>query len=122
MIGDQLEAVLRIGFSFRPPQMRREDDRRALFERVADRRQCRANPSVVANRAVFDRHVEVDADEDALATKRQVFDRAHGDGAPDLQVWGSFVRAPYSPYTAPNRRTGSNSPIRCRTTRALWRS
>ena len=70
--GDRLQGVLGIGFAFRPPEMRRQDDRGALVECVIDRRQRRADASVVGNRAVLDRHVEVHADEDARAGEIEI--------------------------------------------------
>ena len=50
-------------------------DRRALVEGVRDGRQRRADARVVADRAVLDRHVEIDADEDLLAPQIEVADR-----------------------------------------------
>ncbi len=66
--------------------MRGEDDRRALLERVLDRRQRRADARVVRDRAVLDRHVEVDPDERLLPAQVEIADapRRH-------------VRAPSSP-------------------------
>ena len=46
-----------------------------LLERVADGRQRRADARVVADHAVLQRHVEVDADEHALALQVEVADR-----------------------------------------------
>ncbi len=69
-----LSEYLGIGLAFRSPEMRRQDDRGALVERVLDRRQRRADARVVGNRAVLDRHVEVHADEDALAGEIEIRD------------------------------------------------
>ena len=52
VVGDRLQAVLGIGLALRTSEVRREDDRGALFERVADGRQRRADPRVVGDRAV----------------------------------------------------------------------
>ena len=62
-----LQAHLGIGLALRPAEVRGQDDGRApAFERVLDRRQRRADARVVADDAVLERDVEVDADEDAL--------------------------------------------------------
>ena len=53
-----------------PPEMRQQQDQRALIGKLQHRRQHRAQPRVVGNRRPVHRHVEVDADKDALA--RQV--------------------------------------------------
>ena len=72
MLGDRLQAELRLRLALRPAEMRREDHRRAVIERVGDRRQRRANAGVVGDPAVLDRDVEVDADEHAPAVEAKV--------------------------------------------------
>ena len=74
-IGDRPQAHLRIHFALRPAQMAREHDGGAVIERVLDRRQRRADPRVVADDAVLQRDVEIDADEDALALEIEIPDR-----------------------------------------------
>ena len=83
------EAVLGHRLAFRAPEVRGEDDRGALFERVPDRRQRCADAGVVADHAVLDRHVEVDADEDTLAGEIEIFDG-------EFHHTGSRLRAPGS--------------------------
>ena len=58
--------------------MRGEDDARAVLARVAHRRQRRRDARRVGDRAVLQRDVEVDADEDALAGEVELIDGAHG--------------------------------------------
>ena len=69
------QAHLRIRLAFRPAQMAGEDDRRAAVEREPDRGQRGADPRVVADALVLQRHVEVDAHEDPLALQIEIADR-----------------------------------------------
>ena len=63
-----------------PAEVGHEHDRAALVEQVRDRGQGGADARVVDDAAVFERHVEVDAHEHALARERIVGERAlHGD-------------------------------------------
>jgi len=73
--GDGPETHLRIRFPLGPAEMTREDGGRALLERVGDRRQRRLDARVVADRAILDRHVEVDPDENAFSPELEVLDR-----------------------------------------------
>jgi hypothetical protein len=73
-IGDRPQAQLRGRFPLRASEMAGEHDGRAMVDRVLDGRQRRADPGVVANHPVLQRHVEVDADEDALALEIQIPD------------------------------------------------
>jgi hypothetical protein len=73
MFSDWFQAVFLNALTFRPAQMRCEDDAGAVFGRVFDRRDSRTNARVVVNLAVFDWHVEIDANEDSLAFKLKVF-------------------------------------------------
>ena len=68
------QRVLRVRLALRPAEMRAQDDPRPVVDQVADRRQRRANARVVGDRAVGDRHVEVDAHEHALAFDVDVLD------------------------------------------------
>jgi hypothetical protein len=74
-VRNRAQAELRILFSLRPAQMAREHCGRAVVERVLNRRQAGAQPRVVVNPSVFQRHVEVDANEDALAFEVEILDR-----------------------------------------------
>jgi predicted GNAT superfamily acetyltransferase len=58
-----------------PSEVRGEDHARSLLDRVLNRRQRGGYARVVINLAIFDGNVEVDADEDAFATKIKIFDR-----------------------------------------------
>ncbi len=91
-IGDRLQAELRRRLALRPPQVRRKNDRRALVERVVNGRQRRGDARVVGDRAVLDRHVEVDADEDALAAEIEVLDRVfrHRRYPEPLERWHRY--------------------------------
>src|SRR5206468_12093845 len=64
--GDRLQREVRRRPPLRPSAMTCEYDGRAMLERVRDGRQRSANARVVADAAVLDRHVEVDAHECAL--------------------------------------------------------
>ena len=62
------EAHLGNGLAFGASQMRGEDQARAGAERFLERRQRGADARVVLDDAVLERHVEIGADEDPLAT------------------------------------------------------
>ena len=73
----RLERKLRIGPFFGRPRWLARIDARAALERVLDRRQRLADARVVGDRArPVERHVEVDADEDALVLDRQIANRS----------------------------------------------
>src|SRR5215467_7610945 len=83
-IDERPQAEFRSGLALRASEMAREDyRRRALVERVLDSWQRRANARVVADDAVFQRHVEVDANEDALTLQGEIFNRQLRHGMPD---------------------------------------
>ena len=93
-----------------PAEVGHEHDRTALVEQVGDRGQGGADARVVDDTAVFERHVEVDAHERALARERIVGERAlHGGVSLPGLVYG--VRGP----SGRGRRGGTSSPTRCRT-------
>ncbi len=72
----RLQAELRLRLALRPAEMRGEDHRGALLERVGDRRQRRAYPRVVGDARAVERHVEVDANEHAPPLEGEVTNRA----------------------------------------------
>ena len=74
-VGHRPEAHIGDWFALRPSEVAREDNGSALVERVANRRQRRADARVVTDDAALERHVEVDADEDALPSEIQIPDR-----------------------------------------------
>src|SRR5215831_11218449 len=83
-IDERPQAEFRSWLALRASKMARQNySRRALIERVLDRRQRRANARVVADDAVFQRHVEVDANEDALTLQGEIFNRQLRHGMPD---------------------------------------
>jgi hypothetical protein len=73
-----------------PTEVRGHHHRSAAIERIADRRDRSADARVVGDRASLDRHVEVDADEDAAAREVEVLDR-------------TLRHARYSPFFTMNR-------------------
>ena len=74
VIGHRLQAELGARPALRPPEVRREDHRRAVLQRVRDGGQRRPHPRVVLDAPLLDRDVEVDADEDALAGEIEIAD------------------------------------------------
>ena len=74
------EAELGVDRSFGPSQMTGQNDGGAMIEREPYRRQRGANARVVADDAVFERHVEVDPDEEPLALKIEIANRQLGHG------------------------------------------
>ena len=66
--------------------MRGEHQGRALFERVPQRWQRRLNPGVVPDRAICDRHVEIDTEQNALAGEVEVSNRALPQRTSDLRA------------------------------------
>ena len=107
---DRPQAELRPWPSPRPAEVRGEHERCAPLQGVPQRRQRRPHAGVVGHRAVGQRHVEVDAHQHAPAGEVEVADGALGHGAPPTP---SSRRS-----AAPDRRSGTNSPTRCRTTTA----
>ncbi len=75
------KAVLRVHFAFGPSEMRGENQASAAAHRQLQRRQRLADARVVAHFAAVQRHVEIHADENALALQVEVANRkfVHGD-------------------------------------------
>src|SRR6185437_4204106 len=80
-LAEQLREPRRDGFQrqrliglalLRPAQVREDEDLGALLERVADRRQRRADPRIAGDDAILDRDVEILADQDPLAAQVHV--------------------------------------------------
>jgi hypothetical protein len=69
---DGLEGILGVGLAIWTPQVAHQDHRCALVERVLDGGQCCVDASGIGDLAVLHRHVEVDANERALAGKFQL--------------------------------------------------
>ena len=74
MSGNWPQAVLLNNFSFGTSQMRRENHSGTLIDRILNCWNRGADARVVVNLAIFDRHVEIDTDEDALAFEWEIFD------------------------------------------------
>ncbi len=66
-----------VGRALGPSEVAREDHLRAAAAQVLDRRQRRADASVVGDRAVLDRDVEVDADEHAAPVDVDLVEALH---------------------------------------------
>ena len=66
------------GSPFGPAEVRADDDPRAAVGEVGDGRRAGPDPAVVGDRRAVERHVEVGADEDALAAQvAEVVDGLH---------------------------------------------
>ena len=91
-LGDRPSENSGLGSPFGRPRCDAQDHRRARVEQVLDRRQRRADARVVGDRAVLDRHVEVDAHEHALAR--------------DVELGAACDATPYRPFFS---RNGSRS-------------
>ncbi len=68
------EGILGIRATFRPAQMRGEDEASTFLDGEAKSGKSFADARVVGDDAVFERDVEVDADEDALAVEVEIVD------------------------------------------------
>src|SRR4029079_18380375 len=75
VFGDRTKAVFIITLTFRASKMRRKNHARAVVDRILNRWKRSCDARVVVNLAVFDGHVEVDADKQSLATKLKIFNR-----------------------------------------------
>ena len=99
---------------FRAAQVRADRHlRRVVLEQVLERRQRLADPVVVSDAAVLERHVQVGADQHVLAAHVGLPDGARPVQRPRLKP-----RPAASPR--PSRRglrAGTSSPTRCRTSR-----
>ena len=101
-----------VGLALRPAEVTARGDARAALDEPLDRGQRGADAEVVDDLAVVERHVEVSAQEHALARDvGQVFEER------ELQV-GRRVSGSQRRRRARGRRGGSSSPTRCRTNRA----
>ncbi len=85
------------------------------LEQLAERRQRRADPSIVGDRPVVERHVEVDADEDARRRRGRRGRRAFGASTASHASLRARRRRGRR-----GRRGGSSSPTRCRTSRSTF--
>ena len=64
--------------ALRSSKVGRKNHARTLFDRVLNRWKRSCDARIIVNLAIFDRHVEVDADKKPLATKLKIFDRKFG--------------------------------------------
>src|SRR6267143_1693268 len=74
LLGYLHERVFRIWAALGAAQMRSEHQSAALLNREAERGDRFANAGVVGDHAVFERNVEVHADEDAFSAKIEIVD------------------------------------------------
>src|SRR5713101_3135464 len=74
LLGYLHERVFRIWAALGAAQMRSEHQSAALLNREAERGERFANAGVVGDHTVFERNVEVHADEDALSAKIEIVD------------------------------------------------
>ena len=81
LLGDRLEGKLGLEASaLRTAEVAHEDDASVVLNEVVDGGQGSLNTGGVANDAILDRHVEVNADENALAVDIDVADGLLGKG------------------------------------------
>ena len=93
--GDGLEGELGLeAGAVRAAEVAHEDDAGVVLDQVVDGRQGGLDAGGVANDAVLDRHVEVNADEDALAVDVDVADGLLGESHVQSFL-GICARAPY---------------------------
>jgi hypothetical protein len=89
------EAVLRVGRALRPPEVRDDDDARTGMDQRVDRRHRRTDAAVVGDLVVLERHVQVAADQDALAlqlTERlEGAERHRGSGSQSFEPTNSVM-------------------------------
>ena len=90
MCRDGSEAQFVSAVSLGSAEMRGEHQGRALFERVPQGWQRRLNPGVVPDRAICDRHIEIDTEQNALAGEVRGLESSAA--APDV--------GPQSPFSA----------------------
>ena len=77
--GDRLERFLRVA-ALRPAEMREQDDLAALVRDLGDGRRHALDAGRVGDLAVLHRHVEIDAQQHALALHVGLIERAEGSG------------------------------------------
>ena len=73
--GHRRQAVLRIDFALGAAEMRSEHESRAALDGQTKRRQRFADARIVRNARTFERHVEIHADENALAGQIEIANR-----------------------------------------------
>jgi hypothetical protein len=114
-LGHRLQAHLQIGLALGPSQMRGQNQPRPVPQGVFDGGQSFADARVVHDASVFQRNVEVDAHEDAVAVEREITDGKLGHWLVVLIRWQLFKVAPPSRRLSCGRlaRT-SRQPARCR--------
>src|SRR6266542_5309287 len=74
MLSHRSKAVFLNPLALRSPQVRSQNYASILPDAIPNRRQGSSNTRVVFNLAFLQRHVEVNADEDAFALQTEVFD------------------------------------------------
>ena len=116
--GDRLQRILGVA-SLRPAEMREQDDLAALVGNFGDRRCDALEPGRVGDAAILHRHVEVDAQQHALALYVDVIEGAECSGTLTLlRIVAPMVRAASAvePRTAETcRAILESAPVAART-------
>jgi hypothetical protein len=74
MRSDWFQAVFLDALSFGTTKVRSKNDARAVLAGVVDGWERGTNARVIRNRSVFNGHIEINSDEDALIFKIEIFD------------------------------------------------
>ncbi len=114
------QRVLGLGFALGPAEVRGHEHARTRSQQALERRQRCAHTRVVGDRAVAQRDVEIGAHEYALSPHASGDQRVETGHHGWLEISAAAVRRRRP--RARGLRRGSNSPTRCRTTRAASRS
>ena len=69
----RMQRIFRIRSAFRPAQMRSQHQPSTLFDRQFQRRKRFADPRVVRHHTLFQRHIKIHAQKDALPAHLQIF-------------------------------------------------
>jgi hypothetical protein len=91
------QAVLRVRFTLRSPEVAHDDDARSVVNEIAQRWQRSPHPGVISDGSVCKRDIEVDANENPLAANIDVLHGLLGEhgpsavSAPDMTA-GAFPR------------------------------
>ena len=74
-LGHRLHAHFGIGLALGTPEVRRQDEPRAMAQRVFNAGQRFPDAGVIHHAAVIERNVEIHAHEDALVVQREITNR-----------------------------------------------
>ena len=79
-LGHRLQTHLGIGLALGPAQVRSQNQARPVAQRIFDGGQGFADAGIVHDAPVFQRHVEIDAHENAVAVERKITNGKLGHG------------------------------------------